>query len=308
MNKILLLKLHRWVTMVFALPLLALVLTGLVLSFEPVVQAGSIAPGSLEAERLAELIARHDPSGKARGLSINAAASQLVLRGAAVAPIDLTTGELATSGSSLTEFFLWCRQNHERLVGQSWLVVASTIAMLVIMVLGILMGLPRIRNTVAGWHKATAWFLLPLLLLSPLTGLCLAFGLTFQSAQGAAARPLPLVDAVRLVARSHDLAATASIAVRGGRTMARIFEAGELRSYAVTADGVTPLPRNWPRLLHEGNWLAFVSGPLNVVVSVALLGLLGTGLFMWSSRKLRRRPQRPTQFERGAGSGKPALT
>jgi uncharacterized iron-regulated membrane protein len=71
---------------------------------------------------------------------------------------------------------------------------------------------------------------------------------------------------------------------------------------------VTPLPRNWPRLLHEGNWLAFVSGPLNVVVSVALLGLLGTGLFMWSSRKLRRKPQRPAQFGSAAGSRKPALT
>ena len=43
------------------------------------------------------------------------------------------------------------------------------------------MGLPRLRNTVAGWHKATAWILLPLVVLSPLTALAMAFGVTFTT-------------------------------------------------------------------------------------------------------------------------------
>jgi uncharacterized iron-regulated membrane protein len=73
--------------------------------------------------------------------------------------------------------------------------------------------------------------------------------------------------------------------------MARIYEGGELRAYSFTADGVTPLPRNWPRLLHEGNWSALISGALNVIVSVVLFGLLVTGVWLWARRKLRRRPQ-----------------
>jgi uncharacterized iron-regulated membrane protein len=58
------------------------------------------------------------------------------------------------------------------------------------------------------------------------------------------------------------------------------------------------LPRNWPRLLHEGNWSALVTGPLNLVTAVVLLGLLTTGLLIWGRRKLRR-PQGRSRDQRG---------
>lgn len=80
------------------------------------------------------------------------------------------------------------------------------------------------------------------------------------------------------------------IANRGGRMMARIYEDGELRAYTFTPDGVTALPRNWPRLLHEGNWSTWLSGTLNVITSVVLIVLLITGVWLWTRRKLRRRP------------------
>jgi hypothetical protein len=70
--------------------------------------------------------------------------------------------------------------------------------------------------------------------------------------------------------------------------LARIYEGGELRAFAVTDAGVVALERNWPRLLHEGNGAAFITGPLNIVTSLALIGLLGTGLFMWARQSLRR--------------------
>jgi hypothetical protein len=120
----------------------------------------------------------------------------------------------------------------------------------------------------------------------------MALGLTLGGTPPAPAKtPLPLIDAVRAVAQSHDVAHLSLIANRGGRIMARIYEGGELRAYTFTADGLAPLPRNWPRLLHEGNWSALVSGTLNVIVSVVLAGLLITGVLLWSRRKLRRRPQ-----------------
>jgi uncharacterized iron-regulated membrane protein len=43
-SKILLLRLHRWTALVFALPLLTLIVSGLILSFEPVVQFSGIKP------------------------------------------------------------------------------------------------------------------------------------------------------------------------------------------------------------------------------------------------------------------------
>lgn len=180
MNKPLLLTLHRWITLVFALPLLAIIATGLILSFEPLVQVSGISGPAIDAGRIVELVKRYDPDSKARGLSVNAASQRMTLQGAGTSAIDLATGEPAAAGSSLPDLFLWARVTHERLLGQAWLVTSSTIAMVSLMVLGLLMGLPRLRNSLSGWHKGTAWFTLPLILLSPLTGLCMAFGLTFQ--------------------------------------------------------------------------------------------------------------------------------
>jgi hypothetical protein len=169
--------------------------------------------------------------------------------------------------------------------------------MIAIMSLGILMGLPRLRNSLSGWHKGAAWFTLPVIILSPLSGLCMALGLTFQGASSPAGpdRPVALPDAIHLVGTSHDPAQVTSIGSRGGRMMARIFEDGELRAYAINADGVVPLPRNWPRLIHEGNWSVMIASPLNIATSVVLLGLLSTGLLLWSRRKLRRAPDTQNQ-------------
>ncbi|MDD1533077.1 MULTISPECIES: PepSY domain-containing protein [unclassified Bradyrhizobium] len=294
MSKPALLRLHRWITLVFALPLLAIIVTGLILSIEPLVQTSGMSGAAIEAGRVIELVKRYDPDGKARGLSIDAGSHSMTLRGTDVPPIDLATGEAASAGATLSNLFLWARVTHERLMGQAWLVTASTLAMVVVMLLGIVMGLPRLRNTLSGWHKATAWFTLPLILLSPLTGLCLAFGLTFQggAAPAAAGRPLALTDAVRMVAASHELSHLISIGTRGGRMMARLYDGGELRAYAVTSSGVAPLPRNWPRLIHEGNWSALIAAPLNVVTSIALLILLSTGLLIWARRTLRKRRPR----------------
>ncbi|WP_028135716.1 PepSY domain-containing protein [Bradyrhizobium japonicum] len=294
MSKPALLRLHRWITLVFALPLLAIIVTGLILSIEPLVQTTIMSGAAIEADRIIEVVERYDPDGKARGLSIDAGSRSITLRGTNVPAIDLATGEAASAGSTLSNVLLWARFTHERLIGQAWLVTASTLAIVIIMLLGIVMGLPRLRNTLSGWHKATAWFTLPLILLSPLTGLCMAFGLTFQSGTAPAAtdRPLALPDAIRMVAASHELSHLVSIGTRGGRTMARLYDGGELRAYAVTSSGATPLPRNWPRLIHEGNWSALIATPLNVVTSIALLILLSTGLLIWARRTLRKRRPR----------------
>jgi uncharacterized iron-regulated membrane protein len=303
-------KIHRWISITFALPLLAIVATGLILSFEPMVQLHGVVPKSVDAAKVIGLMRQFDPAAKARGVSIDAAAQRLRLQGNNLPEIDLATGQVAQSSGALAGLFLWARRTHERLIGLSWLVTVSTVAMLTTMLIGIFMGLPRLRNTLSGWHKGAAWFTLPLILLSPITGLLMAFNVTFQSSAAPSAggrtpaattsapavgarQPLSLIEAVSQVAKSHDLAAVTSIATRGGRMMARIFDDSELRAYSVTGTGVTALPRNWPRLLHEGNWSAMLSGSLNVLVSVVLFGLLTTGLLIWGRRQLRRRQPRP---------------
>lgn len=69
------------------------------------------------------------------------------------------------------------------------------------MLICVLMGWPRIQNTISGWHEATAWVLLPLLVLSPLTGILMAFRISLGTAPERAS-PAAIRDAVRMVAES----------------------------------------------------------------------------------------------------------
>src|SRR5690606_9262448 len=131
----LLLRLHRWISLVFALPLLVVLGTGLILSFQPVVQMSSIAPGMVSADQLAGLVRKFDPEGRARSLSLDAFDKTLTLSG--VGPdgsidVDLATGEEADGDRGwLSDLFGQSRRLHERLIlNMGWLVIASTYAMI----------------------------------------------------------------------------------------------------------------------------------------------------------------------------------
>jgi uncharacterized iron-regulated membrane protein len=294
-----LLRFHRWVALVFALPLLIVVVTGLILSFEPWLVTRAIAPGSLDADKVVRLIEQHDPKGQARALVFRTYDRTLTIsagRGAAGVVVDVDTARALPGPSRLASFMTGSRRMHETLlVDAGWLVVASTVAMLVLAPLGLLMGMPRRENTLSGWHKGVAWGLLPLVVLSPLTGIFIAMGLTFAPPRPAAtpaeprAQQLRLADAVRVVGKSHDLSALIWLRSQGGRLLARLMENGESRVHVVTAVGTLATPRNWPRLWHEGNFAGGWSALMNIVTSLALLGLLGTGVTIWARRTLRLR-------------------
>jgi uncharacterized iron-regulated membrane protein len=298
MYQAILLRLHRWLTLIFALPLLVVIGTGFVLSFEPIAQTVALRPGSLTAATLTGILDRHDPDGKASGIAYRPYENIMAISGVGEAPIeiDVATGQKIDGNSpSWAKVFGTSRRWHEHMIFDlRWLVTASTIALLVLAALGVLMGWPRLRMSVAGWHKGIAWFTLPLVVLSALTGLAIAFGITFAPGFGGARpAPLPLKQAIAMAGQSRDLSGLIWLRARGGRQLARLNEGGELRVYVVTAEGLTPMARNWPRLIHEGNWAGVWSALINVATSVALIGLLGTGLYLWLSRKLRRRDPRP---------------
>lgn len=294
MLKMRLLQIHRWITLILSIPLAVLILTGIILSVEPIVTA-SAPPSPITADALQTVLAKHDPQGKAGSLVVRSYAGTVSLGGRSnMINVDLASNERVGSPGVLADIFSTSRRLHEHLIdGLGWLVMVSTIALLGLIVIGLLMGWPRLRNSLSGWHKATGWFLLPLLILSPLTGLCLLFGVTFAAApQPAAGGPIALADAVRIVGANRDLATVSWIRPRGGVMLARLDDGGEMRAFAVTRDGLVPTVRNWPRLIHEGNWASTFPALLNLLVACALLLLLTTGIWIWARRKFRRRPVR----------------
>jgi uncharacterized iron-regulated membrane protein len=291
-------KIHRWISLVFALPLAVVIVTGLVLSFEPALVTGK-GPVAVTADTVTAALRQYDPDGKARGLFVRGYAGNISLMGSggpgAMTTIDLATNTRVDDPGFLAVVFGTSRRVHEKLVlDMGWLVTASTIAMLVLIVFGIMMGWPRLRNTLSGWHKGTAWILLPLVVLSPLTGLFMAFGVPFAGTPVPAAKaaPLPIAEAVRIVAGEHDLSRLSWIRSRGNSLLARVEVDGEMRVYNVSRNGLTPTARNWPRLIHEGNWGGWLSVAINVVTSLALVVLLGSGLVLWARRRLRPRASR----------------
>ena len=298
-------KFHRWLALAFALPLAAVILTGLVLSFEPWLVTRAIQPGSLNAEKIQALLSQHDPSGRARALTYRSYDRTLTLgagRGGGVV-FDIVTGQAQPRPSDLVTLLGRARGLHEALLlDAGWLVIVSTVAMLVMILLGVLMGLQRLANTLAGWHKAMAWGLLPLIVLSPLTGLLMALGITLTTppsagpgTQAGQDAPLTLREAVAIVGRDHDLSALVWLRPQGGRLLVRLVEGGEYTVYAVTREGTAAVPRNWPRLWHEGNFAGAWSAAMNVIVSLAMTGLLVTGIWSWLRRRLRKRARRIRQ-------------
>src|SRR5262249_55160744 len=100
---------------------------------------------------------------------------------------------------------------------------------------------------------------------------------------------MTVLEAVQAVAKDHDLSALVWLRPRGGQFMARLVENGEDAVYAVTRDGAVALPRNWPRLWHEGNFAGIWPALMNLGISNAMPGLLAAGLWIWLRRQVRRR-------------------
>lgn len=292
------LRLHRWLALAAALPLLVLFVTGLVLSFEPLAQRAKL-DRALTGDATLAYLDRYDPEGKANRLTLRPYEQTLTIGG--VGPdgeieIDLKTGnESAESDDwTLSELFGSMRGLHEHLIFDlGFLVIASTIAMLVLVLLGLLMGLPRLRSTVGGWHNVSAWSILPLAVLSPLTAIAMYFGITFAGAPGApAGQRVPIRAAVQMLATQHDLSNLTSLRTRGGRLLARVYVDNRLTGILVTKDGLVSASSNWPRAIHEGNWHAIWGAILNIVASIVFIGLWVTGGIVWFRRSRRKRTRR----------------
>lgn len=291
MPKPLLLRLHRWMALAFALPLAAVILSGLVLAVEPALKTRT-ADGTVTLERLEAVIGAAGRQADRAPLFVRGYDGTVsVGRGQTY---DLATAMPVDPGTAAS-LFRTARQLHERLLlDLGWLVTASTIALLLMMIPGLLLGLPRLRNTLPGWHRLAGWALLPLMIGSPLTGLALAFGITLTTPlPRVPGQPPALTDTIRAVAERHDLDGLDFVRTVGSARLVRVLDgSGTAATYLATADGLRPAPANWPRLLHEGNWGGVLGSLANLVAAIGLAGLLGTGVWIWAQRTLAKRASR----------------
>ena len=81
MTQAILLRVHRWIFVIFAIPLAVIIVTGLILSFQPVLQMAGIKQGSLTLAQIEGYFAQHDKDGKARGLRFDHFEKTLSIQG-----------------------------------------------------------------------------------------------------------------------------------------------------------------------------------------------------------------------------------
>lgn len=113
-----LLRLHRWITLIFALPLLVVIGTGLILSIEPIAQDVATKAGSLPASRLIALLDEHDKEGKTRSITVRTYEDRLTLQG--VGPdgsldLAISTGQIVDDDdrTMLSDIFRASRGLHD---------------------------------------------------------------------------------------------------------------------------------------------------------------------------------------------------
>ena len=105
-------------------------LTGLILSFEPVIVSSTTpTPNVVDAAKIEAALAKHDPEGTVDRIFIHGHLGTLVLRDRGGTEIDLETGEIASEPSTTLAVYALARKIHKTLLlnDGGWGVTISTI-------------------------------------------------------------------------------------------------------------------------------------------------------------------------------------
>lgn len=287
-----LLKIHRWIALALSPVFLLVILSGAILAFKPVVDAG--ARVAIDPPTLVAALAKADPQNKAGTLTVAVDGQTFTLQSRGSGPsgvFDIASG--ARLGDVGFDLFGVMRRLHENLfIGAGWLVTVATVAMALLIVSGLFFGWRRPRNTLAGWHVGFGWLTWPLMALTPLTGVLMAFhlGMPGLPRVAAAAQPLPIAEVIQVASKQADLSqlSMARNFVRGTVMLTTQDDAGAAQ-YIVSGNGevVKTQGAGWVRMLHQGTWSGALSGIVTFVSTLPLFGLLITGVVAWLRRYRR---------------------
>ncbi len=291
---------HRWAALTLAPVFLLILLSGAILAFKPMLDSGPAAPPApVSLATVAAALDAIDPAHQAAAVNLAADGRSIALKGSptVTGTFDLATRTPIAGGGDFDLFAFALNLHKNLLVGAGIVVEIATYVMVALLAVGLLLGLPKLRNTLMGWHGGLGWLALPLAALAPVTGLLM----TLHIGTGAlpriepSAQPIAMARAIEAASEQADL--TGFIAARRFRQGSVLLTAananGPLR-YLVSGTGqVVPLTEG-PRLvkqLHEGTWAGPWSGALNFLAALTLMGLMVTGLYSWLRRwrQARRR-------------------
>jgi sulfite reductase (NADPH) flavoprotein alpha-component len=290
-------RLHRWISLILAPLFLITLISGALLTLEPILGVGgSRARVPVDEAALAGALARLDIAASARGLDIDPGGTVAELKfghGTPPARIDIASGALLPD-SGPADFFAVLHDLHEDLlIDAKPIVEYSAWAMVLLILAGPLLAWPRLRNTVAGWHAGIGWVLLPLVLLPAGTEVLrtLDVGRVQLTEAAPSSPPITWASAIAAAAQNGGAPVESARRLPGGGIAVTLGHGPDTRILVVTSQGSAAVAggRNWMKDLHDGVWAAPWSGWVSLLSAGALLGLLGTGCFTWGRRRLAAR-------------------
>ena len=283
-------KVHRWLSLLVAPVLLLILLSGAVLALKPIVQPEAVA---VAPQAVVSTLRAIDPQGSANRLTVAVDGRSLEVRAPAAGVsgrFDLDSHAPLSAAPSFDPFAFALDLHKNLLVGAGFVVEVATYALVAILLIGLLLGWPRLRNTLLGWHGGLGWLALPLLALPPVTGLLMVLHI------GGPALPPPnpavpapsLARAIEIAATQGELSAVNKVRVLRGQVVLLQGQStqGPVQ-YLIRGDNppeLLPAGRNWVKELHEGTWGGAGSGALALLAALGLLTLSGTGLYSWLRR------------------------
>ncbi|MES9947048.1 MAG: PepSY-associated TM helix domain-containing protein [Candidatus Thiodiazotropha sp.] len=295
-------KLHRWIGIGLAPLFLLIALSGAVLAFKPIVQQS--VPDSLNAAPAAQvikLLERIDPEGdEVDAISIDMATNQADVRSQdpqIAGRYDLSSGVCACGNDAPIRFNLFEFAEHlhkELLFGADILIQIASYLMILMMLMALLLPWPRLRNNLMGWHRGVGWFLLPMVLILPLTGVLMSLhvGMPELPRMSQPDSRLPLADVLSRAQQTQGLDSLNMVRrFRGGSVLVSTYDKGEKQLLILTDHSVTPInpQENLVKTLHEGTWAGPLSGTINLLGASALSLLILSGSISWLKRRRRMR-------------------
>lgn len=290
---------HRWAALILAPIFLLILLSGAILAFKPIVNSLAGPSTPVDPAAVVTALDQIDPTHKITALQRSPDGQSLTLKAndaALAGTYDLASRAL-TDASDGDVFTMALNLHKNLLIGAGFLVEIATYAMVGILLIGLFLGLPKLRNTLMGWHSGLGWLALPLVALTPVTGAMMALhiGTPTLPRIERGGPPLPLAQAIAAAADQVDLSNLSEARrFRQGSVLITVTPpTTEPQRYLVARTGqVTPLAGpGLVKELHEGTWAGAWSGALNFLAAIALMALTGTGLYSWlrRARQARRR-------------------
>jgi sulfite reductase (NADPH) flavoprotein alpha-component len=291
-------RLHRWISLILAPLFLVTLVSGALLTLEPILGVGASRPRApVDMAALAGTLARLDIAATARGLDLDpggAIAELKFAHGTPDARIDIASGTVLPD-SGPADIFAVLHDLHENLlIGVKPVVEYAAWAMVLLILAGPILAWPRLRNTIAGWHAGIGWVLFPLVLLPAGTELLrtLDVGRVHLTEPAPSSPPVTWASAISAAAQTDGPGRIESARrLPGGGISVTMGQGPDTRILIVTSHDSTIADggRNWTKDLHDSIWAAPWSGWVNLLSASALLGLLGTGGFAWGRRRLAAR-------------------